>query len=60
MQAELPQHAIEALAVFLIDMADRGLPPAECCSRCSNEADHLHQGQPYCDLCRGCYPDHQE
>jgi hypothetical protein len=55
MQADdVPQHAIDALAELLLDMADQELT-AECCSLCSNDADHLHEGQPFCDLCRECY-----
>ena len=25
------------------------------CTRCGAEANHLHGGKPYCELCRGCY-----
>jgi hypothetical protein len=57
MQAEeLPQDHIDALAVVLLDLAEQGAP-AECCSRCSDDANHTFQGRPYCELCRGCYPD---
>jgi len=26
------------------------------CTRCGNAANHVHQGQPFCELCRGCHP----
>ena len=51
---ELPQACIDALAELLLELAEQG-PPAECCTRCTNEANHPHDQKPYCELCRGCY-----
>lgn len=54
MQAdELPQECIEVLADLLLDLPSDELPT--CCTRCSNIATHIHDEQPYCELCRNCY-----
>jgi hypothetical protein len=60
MQAEdVPQHCIEALAELLLDLAEHKQPDG--CTRCSSDdVTHTHNGQPYCELCRGCYPDTAE
>jgi hypothetical protein len=60
MQAEdVPQHCIEALAELLLELAESGQPDG--CTRCgSDDVNHTHNGQPYCELCRGCYPDTAE
>ena len=51
---QVPQYFIETLAALLLELAGHGQPDG--CTRCSSvDVNHLHQGQPYCELCRGCY-----
>ena len=52
---ELPQHCIDILAELLLQHAETEELPVTQCSRDSNEANHNHDEQPYCELCRNCY-----
>jgi hypothetical protein len=56
MQAdELPQQYIDSLAELLLELAEQSIP-VDGCTRCgSDDVNHRYQGQPYCELCRGCY-----
>jgi hypothetical protein len=52
---ELPQPYIDSLAELLLELAEQELP-VDGCTRCgSDDVTHTHNGQPYCELCRGTY-----
>lgn len=58
MDEQPPDTAIEHLAQFLLEVSAEHPIAAECV-RCGQEPSHHHKGQPYCELCRGCYLDQQ-